>query len=82
MTIRIGLLNAVGAAAAAGLILSCGFAASAQDAAKKAPAAATVSACKGLAEAACKAKASTCTWVAPKTGKQKPYCRSKPAKKK
>jgi hypothetical protein len=43
---------------------------------KKAPAAKAPSACKGLAEAACKAKAE-CGWIAPKTGKQRPYCRTK-----
>jgi hypothetical protein len=58
------------AAVAAGLLIVLGLDASAQ-----APA------CKGLAEAACKAKA-TCAWISPKAGKQKPYCRAKPAKKK
>jgi hypothetical protein len=40
------------------------------------------SACKGLAESDCKAKTAECAWIAPKAGKQKPYCRAKPAKKK
>ena len=42
---------------------------------------ATASTCKGLDAAACKAKAN-CAWIAPKKGKQKPYCRAKAAKKK
>lgn len=80
-----GLLKGVGVLAAAGLIVTFGLNASAQDAAKKPPAAKVAkpaSACKGLEEAACRAKTAECAWIAPKTGKQKPYCRSKPAKKK
>jgi hypothetical protein len=49
--------------------------------APKAKAAKPASACKGLEEAACKGKTAECAWIAPKTGKQKPYCRAKPAKK-
>jgi hypothetical protein len=30
---------------------------------------------------ACKAKAAECAWVVPKKGKQRPYCRLKPARK-
>ncbi len=80
---RAQFIRALATAAATASILSFGLTASAQDAAKKAPAAkaATVSACKGLAEAACKANTAECAWIAPKAGKQKPYCRSKPAKK-
>lgn len=37
--------------------------------------------CKGLDEAACKAKSAECQWIAPKKGKQKPYCKLKAAKK-
>jgi hypothetical protein len=77
-------VKGMGALTAAGLILTFGLNASAQDAAKKAPAAAAKppSACKGLAESDCKAKTAECAWIAPKAGKQKPYCRAKPAKKK
>lgn len=83
MTTRSGFFKGLGVAAAAGLVLTFGLGAVAQDAAKKAPAAkaATTSACKGLAEAACKAKTGDCAWIVPKAGKQKPYCRAKPAKK-
>jgi hypothetical protein len=71
-----GLVKAIAAAAAAGLLLSWSLNA------PPAQAQQTASACKGLAEAACKAKTAECGWIVPKTGKQKPYCRSKPAKKK
>ena len=76
-------LKVLGAMAAAGLLVTFGLDASAQDAMKKAPAKAAkpASACKGLEDTACKAKAADCTWVVPKAGKQKPYCRAKPAKK-
>jgi hypothetical protein len=37
--------------------------------------------CKGLDETACKAKGAECQWIAPKKGKQKPYCKLKSAKK-
>jgi hypothetical protein len=57
-----------------------GFDASAQDTKKAAPKAA--SACKGLDEKACKGKTAECLWIAPKTGKQKAYCRMKAATKK
>jgi hypothetical protein len=62
-------------AATVGLVLSLGAEAPAQ-------AASAASTCKGLAESACKAQTATCTWVAPRKGKQKPYCRAKSAKKK
>jgi hypothetical protein len=75
MSMRSGLLKGIGAAAIGLPLLLFGFDASAQAQAK-------VSACKGLEAAACKAKTTECTWVVPKAGKQKPYCRSKPAKKK
>ena len=70
-----GLVKAMSAAAAAGLLVSWSLHAPAQAQQK-------ASACKGLAEAACKAKTAECGWIVPKTGKQKPYCRAKPAKKK
>ncbi|MDX2202485.1 MAG: hypothetical protein NW223_07035 [Hyphomicrobiaceae bacterium] len=45
----------------------------------------TPSACKGLAETACKDKATVCTWVKASKGKdgkeRKAYCRAKPAPK-
>ena len=84
MTTHRDFLKGMGAVAAVGVVLTFGLNASAQEAGKKAPAAASkpASACKGLAEAACKAKTAECGWIVPKTGKQKPYCRAKPAKKK
>lgn len=78
------LLRGMGAVAGVSLLLTLGLGASAQEAMKKTPAAKAAkvpSACKGLEEAACKAKATGCAWIAPKSGKQKPYCRSTPAKK-
>lgn len=78
-------LRFLGAAAAVGALLMLGAGASAQDAKKATKAAPAASACKGLDEAACKGKSAECSWIAPKKGKQKPYCRAKPksaAKKK
>jgi hypothetical protein len=69
-----GLVKGLCAAAAVAAIFVLGFGAEAQDA-KKAPAK-PASACKGLAEAACKGNAA-CAWIVPKTGKQRPYCRTK-----
>jgi hypothetical protein len=69
------LLSLSAIAGAAAIVLSLGV-----DAPARAASAAT--GCKGQAEATCKAQGATCTWVAPKKGKQKPYCRAKPAKKK
>lgn len=71
---RSSAIMGLGAVAAAGLLLSLGLDAPALAQGK-------TSACKGLDAAACRAKAA-CTWVAPKKGKQKPYCRSRPAKSK
>jgi hypothetical protein len=71
-------------ASTAAVVLLLGMAVHAQttDPAKKpAPKPKVVSVCKGLDETACKAK-TECAWVVPKTGKQKPYCRLKPAPKK
>lgn len=67
----------LGAAAAAAVLL-VGASTFAQDAKKPA---ATASPCKGLEEAACKAK-SECQWIVPKKGKQKPYCKLKAVPKK
>ena len=76
------LLKGLCAASAVGLILTFGLTESAQDTMKKkALAAKPASACKGLEEAACKGKTGECAWIVPKAGKQKPYCRAKPAKK-
>jgi hypothetical protein len=61
--------------------LVLGFDAAAQDT-KKTPATKAASPCKGLDEKACKGKAAECTWIVPKKGKQKPYCRLKPGSKK
>jgi hypothetical protein len=65
----------VGAAAAVAALLVFGFDAAAQSTKKVSP-------CKGLDEKACKAKTAECVWIAPKKGKQKPYCRLRPASKK
>jgi hypothetical protein len=82
--VRTTFLRASGATALALAVSAFAFGASAQD--KKAPKAAPpASACKGLDDAACKGKSAECSWIAPKKGKQKPYCRAKPksaAKKK
>ncbi len=80
-------LKGLCAATAVGLMVTFGVDVSAQEPMKKTPApkaakaAKPASACKGLEEAACKGKTAECAWIAPKTGKQKPYCRAKPAKK-
>ena len=58
MKVNDGLLKGLGAAAAVGALLVFGFDAAAQST-KKAPT--TASACKGLDEKACKAKAAECT---------------------
>jgi hypothetical protein len=69
------------AVAAVAVLFSLGFDASAQDAKKPATKAAA-STCKGLDEKVCKGKTAECLWIAPKKGKQKPYCRMKAASKK
>jgi hypothetical protein len=61
-------------------LLVLGFDASAQDA-KKTPPAKAASSCKSLDEKACKGKTADCSWIVPKKGKQKAYCRLKPGKK-
>ena len=70
-------------AVAAGLAAAiCAAAAQDKKAAATAPAPkSSPSPCKGLDQAACGA-ASACQWIAPKSGKQKPYCRLKPKGKK
>jgi hypothetical protein len=62
-------------------LLALGFDASAQDAKKTSPPKAS-SPCKGLDEKACKGRTAECAWVVPSKGKQRPYCRLKPAGKK
>ena len=66
-------------AASIAVLFSMGIDASAQE---KKPATKAVSACKGLDEKACKGRTAECLWIAPKKGKQKPYCRVKTATKK
>jgi hypothetical protein len=65
------------AAAVAGVVLGTWSAQAQESKAKTAPAKATASACKGLDQAGCGAN-TACQWIAPKSGKQKPYCRLKP----
>jgi hypothetical protein len=63
------------ASAAAALLFSTGAIAQ-----EKKPAAAA-SPCKGIDETACKGN-TACQWIAPKKGKQKPYCKLKAKAKK
>jgi hypothetical protein len=77
-------LKGLSAAAAIAVLLSLSLGyedATAQES-KKQPASKVASACKGLDEKACKGKTGDCLWIAPKKGKQKPYCRVKTASKK
>ena len=78
------VLRGLTAGLAAAALLTFGYAAIAQDKAPKK--AATTSACKGLNEAACKAREAACNWIGEittKAGKtRKAHCRSKPKKKK
>jgi hypothetical protein len=67
--------------AAAVMLLGVAVHAQTTDTTKKKAPAKPASVCKGLDEAACKAK-TECGWIAPKTGKQKPYCRLKTTPKK
>jgi hypothetical protein len=73
-------LGLAATAAAAGLgLLALAHAGFAQDKKTATPATtSTASPCKGLDQAGCTAKAADCQWIAPKSGKQKPYCRLKP----
>ena len=80
MKINGGSWVGLSAAAVFAALLALGFDASAQDAKKTAPKAA--SPCKGLDEKACKGRTTECAWVVPSKGKQRPYCRLKPAGKK
>jgi hypothetical protein len=66
------------------VLLALSLDASAQDAKKTPPpkASSTSSPCKGLDEKACKGKAAECAWIVPSKGKQRPYCRLKPASRK
>jgi hypothetical protein len=66
-------LRGLGAAAAVAVLLTFGDA-SAQTSKK-------ASVCKSLDEKACRAKTAECGWIAPKKGKQRPYCRQKTARK-
>lgn len=74
MRVNAALLRGFGAAAAVAALLVFGIGASAQSTRKASP-------CKGLDEKACRAKAAECTWIVPKKGKQRPYCRLRPARK-
>jgi len=67
------LLRGLGAAAAVAAVLMFGDAAA--QTTKKA------SLCKGLDEKACRARTAECNWIAPKKGKQRPYCRQKAVRK-
>jgi hypothetical protein len=80
MKINGGSWIGLGAAAVFAALLALGFDASAQDTKKAVPKAS--SPCKGLDEKACKGKTAECAWVVPSKGKQRPYCRLKPAGKK
>ncbi|MGE0848883.1 MAG: hypothetical protein AB7O44_04565 [Hyphomicrobiaceae bacterium] len=75
----IGKLFAVSAAAAL-LFSTHAIAQEKKPAAAPKPAAAA-SPCKGIDETACKGN-TACQWIAPKKGKQKPYCKLKAKAKK
>ena len=74
MRANAALLKGFCAAAAVGALLVFGVGAEAQGTKKASP-------CKGLDEKACKARTAECTWVVPKKGKQRPYCRLRPTRK-
>jgi hypothetical protein len=78
MKIKGGRGTGLSAAAVLAVLLMLGFDAAAQDA-KKTPPPKAPSPCKGLDEKACKGKSAECAWIVPKKGKQRPYCRLKPA---
>jgi hypothetical protein len=67
----------IAAAVVIAAVLWPGLGAIAQEAKKAAPK--TASACKGLDEKLCKGRTAECAWIVPKKGKQKAYCRLKPA---
>jgi hypothetical protein len=67
----------------AATVIAVACAASAQEKKAATPAAKpAASPCKGLDQAACGEKSADCQWIAPKSGKQKPYCRLKTRPKK
>ena len=68
------------ASAAAALLFGTGAIAQEKKPATPKPAAAA-SPCKGIDETACKGN-TACQWIAPKKGKQKPYCKLKAKAKK
>jgi len=68
------------ASATAALLFSTGAIALEKKPAAPKPAAAA-SPCKGIDETACKGN-TACQWIAPKKGKQKPYCKLKAKAKK
>ncbi len=74
MRVNAGFLRGLGAAAAVGALLMLGVDAEAQTSKKTSP-------CRGLDEKACRAKTAECGWIAPKKGKQRPYCRLKTVRK-
>jgi hypothetical protein len=74
MRVTAARFRGLGAAAAIGALLVFGVGATAQSTKKTSP-------CKGLDEKACKAKAAECSWIVPKKGKQRPYCRLRPGRK-
>jgi hypothetical protein len=74
MRVNAAPLKGLGAAAAVGALLIFGLDAAAQSTKSASP-------CKGLDEKSCRAKTAECTWVVPKKGKQRPYCRLRPGRK-
>jgi hypothetical protein len=70
---NVAFSKGLGTVVAIAVLLVLGVGAAAQS--KKA------SPCKGLDEKMCRAKATECTWIVPKKGKQRPYCRLRPARK-
>jgi hypothetical protein len=81
MKINRGSWVGLSAAAVIAALLGTGFDATAQDA-KKTPPPKASSPCKGLDEKACKGRTADCAWIVPSKGKQRPYCRLKPASRK
>jgi hypothetical protein len=84
MKLQNGLLKGLGVAAAAAAFALLSLGADAQDGKK--PAAKAPSECKGLDQAACKAKSARCTWIAAvklKSGTtRRAHCRARPTRKK
>jgi hypothetical protein len=73
MGVNVALLRGLGAVAAVAVLLTFGDAEA--QTGKKA------SMCKGLDEKGCRAKTAECSWITPKKGKQRPYCRLRPGRK-